>query len=75
MKLAVSVETLFGKYFAWYDGRYPDARPIVAEGPEITFTPAEAGTHYVSVVISGPCATSVIEFRVDAVNPRRRAVR
>jgi len=35
----------------------------------------QAGTHYVSVVISGPCITSMVEFRIDAANPRRRAVR
>ena len=75
VKLAVSVETLFGQYFEWYDGRYPDAVPIVAAGPELTFTPMQAGTHYVSVVVSGPCITSMVEFRVDAANPRRRAVR
>lgn len=77
VKLAVSVETLFGKGFAWYDGRDPGASlPLYGAGPEITYTPEVAGTHYVSVVVSGPCATtSTVEFRVDAVNPRRRAVR
>lgn len=75
VQLAVAIENLAGKALTWYCGRYPDvSRVLDGVGPEIAFTPEEAGTHYVSVLIAGACATSVIEFRVEAVSPRRRAM-
>lgn len=60
----------------WYEGRIGDrSKPLGLYAPQITFTPTVAGEHYVWVSAVGVCTNTSAEARIEAVIPRRRAVR
>jgi hypothetical protein len=73
VKLAVTTNEP-GRVLTWYAGRVGDiSHPLSANGGDLEFTPAGAGTHYVWASAKSPCASSSAEFRIDVLSPRRRA--
>jgi hypothetical protein len=60
----------------WYTGRIGDrSKPLGLSSAQVTFTPTVAGKHYVWVSAIGACTNTSAEARIEAVIPRRRAVR
>jgi len=62
--------------YTWYRGHAGDtSTPLSFGADDLQFTPAFAGTHFVWVSAATPCASSSVEFVVEARGGRRRAVR
>ncbi|HYC59111.1 MAG TPA: hypothetical protein VEK79_06045 [Thermoanaerobaculia bacterium] len=64
--------------FTWCEGRIGDTSRRIGDlyaTREITYTPTEAGTHYVWVAVSTPYTFGVAEQEIDVLHPRRRAAR
>jgi len=60
----------------WYEGRAGDrAKPLKLGSADLQFTPSAAGEHYVWVSAVNPCSNTSAEALIEAVQPRRRAVR
>ncbi len=60
----------------WYSGRIGDrSKPLGLSSAQVTFTPTVAGEQWVWVSAIGVCTNTSAEARIEAVTPRRRAVR
>jgi hypothetical protein len=61
---------------AWFEGRTGDrSKPLALSSSQIAYTPTTPGQHYVWASAVNACSDSTAEALIEAVTPRRRAVR
>jgi hypothetical protein len=62
--------------FTWYHGHIGDTSfPIGQSGPEVVYITDDPGLHSAWVLATTSCSSSMAEFQIDAVAPKRRGVR